>query len=529
MADSTVAALPDVTTLAASDIFYVVRPGGPTDYKATGTEFAALMATLLTTANIADSSNKRYVSDAQLVVIGNTSGTNTGDQTSVTGNAGTATKLQTARTINGTSFDGSANITITSATLTTPRTIGGVSFDGSANITVASATGGFTVSGGALNVSSQLITNVATPVSSSDAATKAYVDSIAQGLSAKTSAALATAAALPTNTYSNGASGVGATLTGTVNGALSVDGIAVAVGQRILVKNEVASANNGVYTVTIAGSVGAVYVLTRATDFDSAAEVPGAFVFVETGSTLGATGWTVPSAGPFTIGTTAISWTQFSGAGTYLAGTGLSLSGTTFSLANTAVSANSYGSSTAIPTFTVDAQGRLTAAGTAAVVAPAGTLSGTTLAATVVTSSLTAVGTLVTGVWNATVITQAFVRPLESIIVAISDETTALITGTAKVTMRMPYAFTLSSVRLSVVTAPTGAALIVDVKQGGSTIFSTKPQIDATAKTSVGSGVTPVLSTTAIADDTEMTFDISQIGSTIAGAGLKVVLFGVRQ
>lgn len=69
----------------------------------------------LTTADVADSTNKRYVTDAQLTVIGNTSGTNTGDQTTISGNAGTATALQTARTINGTSFDGTANITVTAA------------------------------------------------------------------------------------------------------------------------------------------------------------------------------------------------------------------------------------------------------------------------------------------------------------------------------------------------------------------------------------------------------------------------------
>lgn len=100
-----------------------------------------------TTADIADSTDKRYVTDAQLVVIGNTSGTNTGDQTSVTGNAGTATALQNARTIGGVSFDGTANINLpgvnttgnqntsgSAATLTTSRNIGGIAFNGSANI-----------------------------------------------------------------------------------------------------------------------------------------------------------------------------------------------------------------------------------------------------------------------------------------------------------------------------------------------------------------------------------------------------------
>ncbi|NBN88535.1 MAG: collagen-like triple helix repeat-containing protein, partial [Proteobacteria bacterium] len=70
--------------------------------------------------------------------------------------------------------------------------------------------------------------------------------------------------------------------------------------------------------------------------------------------------------------------------------------------------------------------------------------------------------------------------------------------------------------------------LVVNIKEAGTTIFSTKPQIDATAKTSVGSSVTPVISDSALASDAEMTIDIDQIGSTIAGKGLKVWLIGTR-
>lgn len=112
--------------------------------------------------------------------------------------------------------------------------------------------------------------------------------------------------------------------------------------------------------------------------------------------------------------------------------------------------------------------------------------------------------------------------------IACSDELTSLTTGTAKVTFRMPYAFTLTAVRLNVNTAPTGSALVVNIKLGGTTIFSTKPQIDAAAKTSIGSGTTAVISTSALTDDGEITIDIDQIGSTIAGKGLKVWLIGTR-
>lgn len=113
-----------------------------------------------------------------------------------------------------------------------------------------------------------------------------------------------------------------------------------------------------------------------------------------------------------------------------------------------------------------------------------------------------------------------------SIIIACSDETTALTTGTAKVTFRMPYAFTLTAVRASVTTAPTGSVLTVDINEGGSTILSTKLTIDATEKTSTTAATPPVISDGSLADDAEITIDIDTVGSTVAGAGLKVALIG---
>lgn len=111
------------------------------------------------------------------------------------------------------------------------------------------------------------------------------------------------------------------------------------------------------------------------------------------------------------------------------------------------------------------------------------------------------------------------------IIVAVSDETTALTTGTAKITFRMPYAATLVAVRASVATAPTGAALIVDINEGGTTVLSTKLSIDAGEKTSVTAASAAVISDSSLADDAEITIDIDQIGSTVAGAGLKVAFY----
>jgi len=111
---------------------------------------------------------------------------------------------------------------------------------------------------------------------------------------------------------------------------------------------------------------------------------------------------------------------------------------------------------------------------------------------------------------------------------AVSDEATALTAGTAKLTFRMPCAMTVTSVRASVGTAPTGSTLIVDINENGTSILSTKLSIDATEKTSTTAAVPAVISDSALADDSEITIDIDQIGSTIAGAGLKVTIIGTR-
>lgn len=119
-------------------------------------------------------------------------------------------------------------------------------------------------------------------------------------------------------------------------------------------------------------------------------------------------------------------------------------------------------------------------------------------------------------------------RVIEPIILAVSDETTDLTTGTGKITFRAPYAFTLTDVRASVSTAPTGAALTVDINEGGVSVLSTKLTIDASETTSTTAATAAVISDSAIADDAEITVDIDQIGSTVAGQGLKIALYGYR-
>ena len=116
----------------------------------------------------------------------------------------------------------------------------------------------------------------------------------------------------------------------------------------------------------------------------------------------------------------------------------------------------------------------------------------------------------------------------EYLVCAASDESTALTTGTAKVTFRMPYAMTLSGVRCSLTTAQTsGSIFTVDINGGGTSILSTKLTIDNTEKTSTTAATAAVISDTALADDAEITIDIDQVGDGTA-KGLKITLIGTR-
>ena len=120
------------------------------------------------------------------------------------------------------------------------------------------------------------------------------------------------------------------------------------------------------------------------------------------------------------------------------------------------------------------------------------------------------------------------VSPAVAIPVAVSDETTSLTAGTAKVTFRMPHAMVLTAVRASLTTAQTsGAVFTVDVNEGGLSLLSTKVTIDNTEKTSTTAAAAPVISDSSLADDAEITIDIDQIGDGTA-KGLKVYLIGTR-
>jgi hypothetical protein len=208
---------------------------------------------------------------------------------------------------------------------------------------VISGTGNITLgTTGNISVGNTYITNLANPVNLQDAATKFYVDTVATGLDPKESVVYATAAALGVGyIYNNGASGVGATLTANSPGALTIDGNLVQSGQRVLIKNETgafssntlpSAAFNGIYDVAVAGNVSTAWSLTRSADFNQSTEMVSSFTFVETGTTNADTGWVCTTDAPVTVGFTPITFTQFSGAGSYLAGNGLSLNGTVFNV-----------------------------------------------------------------------------------------------------------------------------------------------------------------------------------------------------
>ena len=155
------------------------------------------------------------------------------------------------------------------------------------------------------------LTSVGTPTADTDAANKGYVDSVAQGLDTKASVVAATT----TN---------GTLATAYENGAV-VDGVTLATGNRILIKNQTDQTANGIYTVNVSGAP------TRSTDMDNGTEFPSAYVFVEEGTVNADTGWVCTNNAPVTLGSTNIVWAQFSGAGTYTANNGVLLTGSVFS------------------------------------------------------------------------------------------------------------------------------------------------------------------------------------------------------
>lgn len=217
-------------------------------------------------------------------------------------------------------------------------------------------------------LNSQKITGLADPVDAQDAATKAYVDASATGLDVKDSVRVATTGDLSA-TYAQGS----LSLTADAVGALIVDGVSLVAGDRVLVKNESDAAANGIYTVNNAGGVATNFVLVRAEDADNTPETgevtPGMFTFVEEGSTFADAGFVLQTTGTITLGTTELSFVQFSGAGQIDSGAGLTKSGNQINVESAdagriVVNANdidlaTHGTAGTYNGLTVDAYGRV--------------------------------------------------------------------------------------------------------------------------------------------------------------------------
>lgn len=267
----------------------------------------------------------------------------------IAGNAATATKWATARNLSLTgdgsatlsSVDGSANVSGTFTLATVNANVGAytkVTVNAKGLVTAASqaSLSDLSAPSADFGFGGYKLTNLANPVSDQDAATKYYVDNVAQGLDVKASVLAATTANI------------------TLSGAQTIDGVSVVAGDRVLVKNQSTQADNGIYVVSNTS-------WARSADANTWTELVSAYTFVEQGTVNADTGWVCTVNAGGTLGTTAVTWSQFSGAGTYQAGTGLTLTGNTFSITNTAVTAASYGAASKTLTATVNAQGQLTA------------------------------------------------------------------------------------------------------------------------------------------------------------------------
>jgi hypothetical protein len=171
---------------------------------------------------------------------------------------------------------------------------------------------------GAIAMGTNKITGLGTPTDATDAATKAYVDSAAQGIDWKASVRAATTAAV--------------TLASGLENGDTLDGVTLATGDRVLVKNQATGSENGIYVVKASGAP------DRSTDADAGAEVTSNFaVFVEQGTVNADQGYVLTNDGAITIGTTALTFTQFTGLGQIVAGTGLDKNGNTLDIDSTVV------------------------------------------------------------------------------------------------------------------------------------------------------------------------------------------------
>jgi hypothetical protein len=335
--------------------------------------------------------------------------------------------------LSGTSYNGSSTVTIaidaTVATLSGTQTFTNKSISGSTNtltnipnsaLTNSSLTIGSTaISLGGTSLTLAGLTSVTLtqdPAADLQAATKQYVDAKAStGLAYHAPVQAATTASLAsttggTVTYNNGTAGVGATITLSIP-LLILDGYTLLNTNRVLIKDEVNQAYNGVYTWATGGTV-----LTRATDADTYGSgvnqlSQNDYFFVQNGTVNKGSSYVVTTVGTITFGTTAITFSEFSNSQVYTAGTGLTLTGTTFSITNTGVTNGSYGVAASVPTIAINAQGQITSASNTAIAINGNQITSGTVGSAYISgsyTSITGVGVLTAGTWNATAVAAAY-------------------------------------------------------------------------------------------------------------------------
>jgi hypothetical protein len=335
--------------------------------------------------------------------------------------------------------------------------ISSLTFSSAASITLS---GGGTVTG-----------LPSTPSGSTDAASKAYVDSVAQGLDPKPSVRVATTA-------------LGVLATSFVNGSV-IDGITLVTGDRILIKNQTVPAENGIYTVNATGAP------TRALDMDAWTEVPGAFCFVEVGTTQADTAWVCTSDQGGTLNTTGITFVQFGGGTSYVAGTGLTLTGNSFAITSPVSSSiggtglTSIGTASQILGVNTGATAleyKTVTAGTAISVTPAA--GSITIANTGVTSNVAGTGISVSGATGAVTITNTGVTSLAGT----ANQITAS-ASTGAVTLSVPSAFVApGSIQITTghYESTSAAVSAAGTTQGTGTALTTSYNVVTTAAASSG-------------------------------------------